>query len=336
MIEPTEDLIERTASLERCRVDTLSDLLSSMRLAGGVFLDGEMAGSWSVVSYMRAEDAALYFGAPTSYTIAYHYVRSGWLNCQIGDEPPVRVNAGEIVILPRNIPHFLHGPEPGEPVDGHDIIEAPDADGMFRVRIAGPGEKTGIYCGFLGSSTPENMLLQHLPPIMVIGLDDAADSAWIKRSLDFAVHGLSKDSPEMVGKLAEGLFAEAVRRYIDALPPGGSGWLAGLKDGAVGRTIALIHSRFAEALTLDELAREAGVSKTVLGDRFRLLLGESPMQYCARWRMHVAADMLRHERQNACSVAYSVGFNSEAAFNRAFKREYGLPPAAWQRVQAAA
>lgn len=316
-------------------MDALSDLLSSMRLAGGVFLDGEMAGPWSVVSHMRDEDAARFFGAPTSYTIAYHYVRDGWLNCQVGDGAPVRVNAGEIVILPRNVPHFLHGPTPGPPVDGNDIIEAAD-DGMFRVRIEGDGEKTAIYCGFLGSTTPQNMLLQQLPAIMVIGLDDAADSAWIKRSLDFAVHGLSKDSPEMVGKLAEGLFAEAVRRYIDALPPEGSGWLAGLKDSAVGRTITMIHSRFAEALTLDELAREAGVSKTVLGDRFRALLGETPMQYCAKWRMHVAADMLRHDRQNACNVAYAVGFNSEAAFNRAFKREHGLPPAAWQRLQSAA
>lgn len=170
---------------------------------------------------------------------------------------------------------------------------------------------------------------------MVIALDDARESDWIRRSMEFAVHGLSKDSPEMVGKLAEGLFAEAVRRYIEAMPPEDAGWIAGLKDPAVGRTIALIHERFAEALTLDELARAAGVSKTVLGERFRGLLGESPMQYCARWRMHVAADMLRHNRQNSASVAYSVGFNSEAAFNRAFKREFGLPPASWQRSLAA-
>lgn len=212
-------------------------------------------------------------------------------------------------------------------------MQEPDAEGLYRVRIEGEGEKTAIYCGFLGSTTPENLLLHTLPPVMVIDLDDVAEGGWIKRSLEFAVHGLSKDSPEMVGKLAEGLFAQAVRRYLDTLPPDDHGWLAGLKDPAVGRTIALIHHRYAEALTLDDLAREAGVSKTVLGDRFRQLLGESPMQYCAKWRMHVAADMLRKDRQNACSVAYSVGFNSEAAFNRAFKREYGLPPAAWQREQ---
>ena len=313
-------------------MDTLSDLLSSMRLAGGVFLDGEMAGPWSIISQMTQEDCAAYFDAPTSYIIAYHYVRSGWLTCQVDDDPPVRVNAGEIVIVPRNTPHLLHGPEQAEPISGRDLVTPPDRDGLFQVRIPGSGEATSVYCGFLASTTPENMLLRSLPPVMVIGVDDAAGSDWIRRSLDFAVHGLGAASPEMVGKLAEGLFAEAVRRYIDALPPDEAGWLAGLKDPAVGRTIALIHSRYAETLSLDVLAREAGVSKTVLGDRFRLLLGESPMQYCARWRMHIAADMLRNDRQNACSVAYAVGFNSEAAFNRAFKRQYGLPPAAWQRA----
>ena len=317
-------------------MDTLSDLLSSMRLSGGVFLDGIMRGPWSILSELTPEDCAAYFPSAPSHMIAYHYVRSGSLSCQINDEPAVPVQAGEIVILPRSLPHLLHGPQPGVPVNGHDLIDASDADGLLRVRIDGNGEETSIYCGFLGSTTPENMLLRSLPPIMVIGLDDAKEGDWIKRLLEFAVHGLSKDSPEMVGKLAEGLFAEAVRRYIAALAPGEAGWLAGLRDPAVGRTIALIHSRYAEALSLDTLAREAGVSKTVLGDRFRTLLGESPMQYCARWRMHVAADMLRKDRHNACSVAYSVGFNSEAAFNRAFKREFGLPPAAWRRLQFAA
>lgn len=325
-------------------MDTLSDLLSSMRLSGGVFLDGEMAGPWSILSQVGPDECAIYFPSapPSTHIIAYHYVRSGWLECQVADaEPTVMVRAGHIVLLPRNLPHVLHGPERSEPFDGRDVVIPPGDDGLYRVRlgeagVGGSGEKTSVYCGFLASTTPENMLLRSLPPIMVVGLDDAKESDWIRRSIDFAVHGLSKDSPETVGKLAEGLFAEAVRRYIDALPPEEAGWLAGLKDPAVGRTIALIHKSYAEALTLDTLAREAGVSKTVLGDRFRALLGESPMQYCAKWRMNIAADMLRKDRQHAANVAYSVGFNSEAAFNRAFKREFGLPPAAWQRLQSVA
>ena len=317
-------------------MNTLSELLSSMRLSGAVFLDGEMNGAWSILSQVTPEKFARFLPAAPSHVIAYHYVRSGQLECEIEGQPSVLVREGEIVMLPRNLPHLLHGAERTPPMDGTDIILPLGEDNLYRVRLGEGGAKTAVYCGFLGSTTPENMLLRSLPPIMVIGLDDARESDWIRRSLDFAVHGLSRDSPEMVGKLAESLFAEAVRRYLDALPPGEEGWLAGLKDGAVGRTIAMIHHRYADALSLDDLAREAGVSRTVLGDRFRALLGESPMQYCARWRMHVAADMLRHDRNNASSVAYSVGFNSEAAFNRAFKREYGLPPAAWKREQAVA
>jgi len=312
-------------------MNMLSDLLSSMRLSGGVFLDGEMCAPWSIRSQIAPEDCAAYFEVP-SLIIAYHFVRSGSLTCEVDEGPPVTVRAGEIVILPRNDPHYLHGPLRCAPVDGRDLIGPADEDGLFRIRLGTDGEKTKIYCGFLGSTTPENMLLRLLPSVMVIAVDDAAESAWIERSLEFAVTGASRDSPQLVGKLAEALFAEAVRRYVDALPDGQTGWLAGLKDPAVGRTIALIHRRFADALSLDVLALEAGVSKTVLGERFRTLIGESPMQYCARWRMHVAANMLRNNRQNACSVAYSVGFNSEAAFSRAFKREFGAPPAAWQRA----
>jgi AraC-like DNA-binding protein/quercetin dioxygenase-like cupin family protein len=309
-----------------------------MRLAGGVFLDGEMRGAWSILSQVTHEECAMYMPTlpPTSHVIAYHYVRSGRLECHIeGDEETVQVSAGEIVLLPSNRPHLLHGRERSKPISGADMVLPIGDDGRYCVRLGESGELTSVYCGFLAGTTPDNMLLQSLPPIMVIAIEDVPASDWIRRSIDFAAESLSRQSPEMVGKLAEGLFAEAVRRYIDALPDNAAGWLAGLKDPAVGRTIALIHRDYAEALTLEDLAREARVSKTVLGERFRELLGESPMQYCARWRMRVAADMLRQERHNACSVAYSVGFNSEAAFNRAFKREFGLPPAAWQRMRAA-
>ena len=307
-----------------------------MRLTGGVFLDGEFRAPWSVISQIGPDDCAIFFPEtaslpPPSHVIGYHFVRSGRLTCEVEGQPPHPVRQGEIVLLPRNERHVLHGPVRCTPVDGHELIEPAAEDGLFRIRWPGDGEATSIYCGFLGSTTPDNMLLKSLPSVMVIRLDDAPDSAWIRRSLDFAVHDLGRQSPEMVGKLAEVLFAEAVRRYVQALPPHETGWLAGLQDPAVGRAISIIHKHYADALTLEGLAGAAGVSKTVLGERFRALLGESPMHYCAKWRMQIAAGMLRHNRQNACSVAYSVGFNSEAAFNRAFRREFGMPPAAWQK-----
>ena len=135
----------------------------------------------------------------------------------------------------------------------------------------------------------------------------------------------------MVARLAELFVAQAMREYVERLPAGAKGWLRGLADPAVSKALSIIHTRYAEELDVEGLAREAGVSRTVLGERFAELIGEPPMRYCARWRMRIAANMLRDGKQNTANIAYSVGFNSEAAFNRAFKREYGEPPATWRR-----
>ena len=309
-------------------------MLSSLRLTGAVFLDGEFRAPWAVLSHLGPDDCAQFFAEP-HHVIAYHFVRSGWLTCEVDDQPPVKVSAGEIVLLPRNDPHILRGPDPCTPVDSRELMGPAGADGLFHVRAGGDGGATEIYCGYLGTRAEDDPLLRSLPAIITVSLEAARDQ-WIVKAITFAAESLSVHSPEMVGKLAEGLFSAAVRRYIEALPPRDSGLVAGLRDSAVGRALALIHARYSEAWTLDLLAREAGVSKTVLNDRFRALLGEAPMQYCGRWRMRAAANMLRDDRRSACDVAYSVGFNSEAAFSRAFKREFGVPPGEWSRAQRAA
>ena len=307
-------------------MDVLAKILASLRLSGGVFVDGEFGAPFNLLSHMGPEDCARFFAAPRQI-IAYHYVREGLMWCQIGEQAPVEVRAGEIVLLPRNDPHYVYGPDPVRPrrFSPAEIVD----EGMLRIRAGSGGASTRTYCGYLGTDAEDNLLLGSLPAMMVISAD-AALAGWVSKSIAFAAEGLAS-SPEAVGKLAEALFAEAVRGYVDSLPEDRRGWLAGLRDPAVGKALALIHDRFAEAWTVDDLASAAGVSKTVLTDRFRALIDEAPMQYCARWRMKVAADMLRDERHNACSVAYSVGFNSEAAFSRAFKREYGAPPATWAR-----
>ena len=138
----------------------------------------------------------------------------------------------------------------------------------------------------------------------------------------------------MVARLAELFVRQAIREYVKGQPTVSTGWLQALADPAVSRALSVIHNRYAEELDVESLAREAGVSRTVLGERFAALIGEPPMRYCARWRMRVAAHMLR-EGESSAKVAYDVGFNSEAAFNRAFKREYGEPPAKWRRTEAA-
>jgi pimeloyl-ACP methyl ester carboxylesterase/AraC-like DNA-binding protein len=202
-------------------------------------------------------------------------------------------------------------------------------DGTARIVIDHGGDEVGLYCGFLGVSAEHHPLLDSLPPILKLDGGCDTHTEWIETSMRLLNE--AGNSPELIARLSELFFAEAIRRYMDGLAPGEGGWLAGLKDPAVAKALAIIHSRFAEELDVETIARDAGVSRTVLGERFAQLIGEPPMRYCARWRMRVAANMLRDGKQNAANVAYSVGFNSEAAFTRAFKREYGEPPATWRR-----
>jgi AraC-like DNA-binding protein len=314
-------------------MDLLTDMLSAVKLTGGVFVDAELRAPFNLMSQIGPKECARFFPSPR-HVIAYHYVREGVFACQVVGGEMVTVHAGEIVLLPRNDPHIVFSPDAElPPLDPDAEVEAEGA--LLKMRMGGEGEPTRVYCGYLGSAVEHDPLLERLPAIMKIRLAPGRDE-WMPGSIEFAAAGVARQSPELVGKLSEALLAEAVRRYVAAMSPAVRGWVTGLRDPAIGRALALIHDRYADALTLEALAKEAGLSKTVFAERFRGSIGESPMQYCARWRMKVAADMLRDQRQNACSVAYSVGFNSEAAFNRAFKREFGTPPATWRREAIAA
>ena len=308
-------------------MDVLTDILGSLRLTGGVVIDAETKGDFCLLSRFSDEDCGR-FAVQANDLIAYHYVRSGRICASVDGKPPVVATAGDIILLPRNEAHLLYNRPGLPPVDSHDLIEqAPN--GPARIVIDHGGDPASMYCGFLGVSAEHHPLLDSLPSILKLDGKDDVRADWIETSMRLLNE--AGNSPELVARLSELFFAEAIRRYMDRLLPGEGGWLGGLKDPAVAKALSVIHSRYAEELDIETLAREAGVSRTVLGERFAQLIGEPPMRYCARWRMRVAANMLRDGKQNASNVAYAVGFNSEAAFNRAFKREYGEPPATWRR-----
>jgi pimeloyl-ACP methyl ester carboxylesterase/AraC-like DNA-binding protein len=311
-------------------MDVLTDILSSMRLTGGVVIDAELHGPSCLVSQFSKNDYASYFAEP-AHIIAYHYVRAGSVWVELPGEPPAEAEAGCIILLPRNDKHLIYS-EPGlEPVSSETLIEPGPAGEPARIRMEGEGAKTSLYCGFLGSTSPENALIQSLPGLMLIHAGDGATNEWLESSLRFAAEQLLSAPPSVVARLTELLFGEAVRRYIENLPPGQGGWLDGLRDPAVAKALSIIHSRYSETLDVNSLAREVGMSRSVFADRFTTLIGDSPMRYCARWRMRMAANLLRDGRHSSGNVAYEVGFNSEAAFTRAFKREYGEPPSTWRR-----
>ena len=308
-------------------MDVLDEILSSLRLTGGVVIDAEFRGDYCVRAEFTPNHCAPWFPTPQTL-ISYHYVRSGHTIAQVEGLPPVEVGAGGIVILPRNDPHLLSS-RPGVPPADVEDISWVTKEGVHKVTTGTPGETTEVWCGFLGTAkSTAHPLIDALPPMLTLNVDDS-QAEWLESSLRFLSEG--KPSSEMVARLAELFLAQAIRDYVETLPPSSKGWLRGLTDPAVSKALTIIHNRYKEELDVETLAREAGVSRTVLGERFAELLGESPMRYCAAWRMRMASNMLRDGNQTTANVAYAVGFNSEAAFNRAFKREFGVPPATWKR-----
>ncbi|WP_310469262.1 alpha/beta fold hydrolase [Sphingomonas sp.] len=314
-------------------MDVLDEILSSLRLNGGIVFDAEMHGDWCTVSQFSPEHCAPYFPVPEQI-ISYHYVRRGRMQVELPGVARGVLGKGAMVLFPRNDVHLLYSREGLEPQDLADVTQRSTSGEPSVIRDNGEGEETALYCGWLGVISGQHPLLEALPAMMIVEADSEQAGDFLASSLGYAAGELQNDAA-LVAKLSEVMFAKAVRRYVEALGPGEGGWLAGLRDPVVARALGIIHSRFADDLTIEALASEVGVSRTVLGERFAALLGEPPMRYCARWRMRTAANMLRDGKQNSANVAYAVGFNSEAAFNRAFKREYGAPPAAWRRREEA-
>jgi pimeloyl-ACP methyl ester carboxylesterase/AraC-like DNA-binding protein len=310
----------------RADADVVSDILSSLRLTGGVVIDAEMRGDWCMMSQFTNEHCAPFFPVPGKL-IGYHYVRSGRIFAQLDGGAPVAVEQGCVLLMPRNDPHLLCSRAGLPPVDAGELVEITES-GLQRIIVNGEGPVTQIYCGYLGVQASHHPMLDSLPPMLVLDVHSSQER-WLESSMRFVAE--QEPSAGLVARLAELFFAEAIRTYIAALPESEGGWLAGLRDPAVAKALSLIHQRYAEDLEVESLAREVGVSRSVLGERFAELLGEPPMRYCARWRMRMAANMLREGKQNTANIAYAVGFNSEAAFNRAFKREYGVPPATWRK-----
>ncbi|AUW59702.1 AraC family transcriptional regulator [Sphingobium sp. SCG-1] len=309
-------------------MDALDDILTSLRLNGGVVFDARTRGDWCLLSQFQPGHCAPYFPVPERI-ISYHFVRKGRVFASIPGGATAEVSEGSLVLFPRNDPHHLFTKAGLEPADIAAYVSRGAGGAVNSINMDFGGEEAHCYCGWLGVLSGSHPLLDALPAMLLVDRDShAAD--WVSSSLHVA-SGEWHASPTMVAKISELLFVQAVRRYVDDLGEDKSGWLTAIKDPAVARALSVIHARYAHDLDVETLAREAGVSRTVLGERFAELIGEPPMRYCARWRMRVAATRLMDGNDTTATIAYSVGFGSEAAFNRAFKREYGEPPAAWKR-----
>jgi AraC-like DNA-binding protein len=319
-------------------MDALSDVLRVIRLKGGVFLHAEFTEPWCMFSRVAPEDCgSMMQGA--DHLVLYHYVIDGRLTVQIPEGKPVEIEAGEVVIFPHNDDHLMGSHLDLPPVPAKQVVRGSPGGGLWVIRHGGGGALTRVVCGFLGCDRLEgNPLADALPPVLRFDTREGSAAAWIRSSLEFAADEIAErraGSETVLAKLSELLFVEALRRYVESISEEQTGWLAGLKDPFVSRALSLLHGRVAQAWTVDSLGHKVGLSRSALADRFTRLIGEPPMRYLARWRIQVAAHQLRNSDMALARIAEQVGYESEAAFNRAFKRSFGVPPATWRRNASA-
>lgn len=309
------------------------EMLRGMRLSGGIFLEARFTAPWCIAAQVTAEDCAPLL-PPPGQIVAYHYVAAGRLLLKAGDHPPTPVERGEIVVLPRNDRHIIGSTLEGRPVSADPLIRPSPGGGLAQIVHGGGGEPTHLYCGFLASDLPQSPVIAMLPAVLKLSLGDTAAGTWIESSLAFAAGELASDrpaSPAFLARLAELLFVEAVHRHLAAAPPQGKTWSGGMHDPPVARALALLHRQIARRWTTEALAAEVGLSRSAFAERFTRTVGEPPMRYLTQQRLLQASLLLRESGESIARIAYRVGYDSEAAFTRAFKRGYGAPPAAWRR-----
>jgi AraC-like DNA-binding protein len=315
--------------------DMLSEVLRSVRLRGAVFLDGRFTSPWAVSSVVTAEACKPLMSQP-SQLIAYHMVIEGKMLLSIDGDPPTLVRAGEIVILPRNDAHVAASEAGLNPVDGYSLVEPSPDGGLLRVKYGGGGAPARLFCGFLGCENSCNPLIATLPRVLTIDMGEATSKDLVEASLKFAaselVQGRLADS-SVLSRLSELLLIEAVRRYADSGGDAHIGWLRALKDPGIGRALALIHQDIAAPWTTESLAQAVAMSRSAFMDRFSSLIGVPPIKYLTSWRMETAMIQLRETARSVAQVGHAIGYESEEAFSRAFRREIGLSPSPWREQQ---
>ena len=313
-------------------VDALSEVLRSVRLTGGVFLSGHFTAPWCVGVKLTGDDCLSLLPERPSQIISYHVVTEGRLLVAVEDESIAEVGAGQIVLFPQNDPHILADRRGLQPVSARQLMQR-SADGGFRIFHGGGGGATRIFCGFLASEASYTALFETLPKVLVIDVRDGASREWIEASVRFAASELAAGrlaSSSVVTRLSESLLTEAVRQYASTLGEESQGWLKGLKDPKVGRALALIHGNIRAPWTTEALAREVALSRSAFVERFSSLVGMPPIRYLTFWRLQSARSNLGETYKTIAQLAYSVGYDSEEAFSRAFKREFGMSPARWR------
>lgn len=308
-------------------------------MTGAIFFSAECTAPWGFA--VPAVQRFAHLLAPgTERLVGYHLVAEGSAKAHFDDDDDdgVPVTAGDLVIVPNGDAHTVSNGSPRTLIDSSAALGECLSGSPTTMRLGGGGEITHFICGYFGCDRQaDRLFLAGLPRTIKINIRGDPAGAWLESSVRhlLAESGAGRPGQSvLLSRMAEALFIEGLRRYMEQLPSQQTGWLAGARDPLVGSALALMHRRPCDPWTVSGLAEEVGASRSVLKARFAHFLGESPMSYLLRWRLQLAARRLQSSRQTMLQLALDVGYESEAAFNRAFKREFGLPPAQYRRQRA--
>jgi AraC-like DNA-binding protein len=321
-------------------MDVLSEVLKAVKLDGAMFYNAEFSAPWCFCSPPSLV-LARSLSAGSKHVIIFHLLTEGRCEAHIeGDGRSLPISAGDLVVLPHGDPHALRNGPFAKPVDHAEQVRQVFSQGLKLSRMGGGGEIAKFICGYMCCDPQlSRIFLGGLPPILKVNIRADASGQWLEQTIRHSVDRADASLPggeALLARLSEVLFIETLRRYIAQLPPEQTGWLAGVRDPEIGTALALLHRRPAHPWTIASLGDEVGISRSVLAERFRQVLSDTPMAYLTRWRLQLGAQLLRSTNNSVAAIADEVGYESEASFNRAFKREFGLPPARFRRQSKSA
>jgi AraC-like DNA-binding protein len=317
-------------------MDVVSDVLRAIRLSGIVTFHTELTAPWGLAVPPAAMLAPV-FGLETRRLIPFHAVAKG--SCVSLLDGPARLDEGDVVMYPQGDAHVLASDAAVTPTPVGPILPPITADQLAVVRHGGGGALTRLVCGFVHCDEAVfNPLSAGLPKVLCgRGGGTGVGATPLHGLLQLALSEAAAPragTTTLLTRLTELMFVEVLRNFMESLPSEQTGWFAGLRDPFVGRALQRLHAEPARDWTVDDLGRAVGLSRSALVDRFHGLLGQPPMAYLTQWRIQLATQMLRDSHASVATIAEQVGYGSEAAFSRAFRRMVGKPPATWRREAA--
>jgi len=312
-------------------MDAFSEILSGVKLTGAVFFRAQFSAPWGFTMPASSNTIAARLAPGGSHILLFHLLIDGPSIVEMLDGQQTALDPGDIVIFPKGDAHHMSsGKDASLPFPNYGISAKVKERDLSPLQAGGGGEISRFVCGYM-SCDPQlcKPILSSLPAVFKVNIRTDRAGHWLENSILHLVEEAASGrvgSEAMLAKLSEALFVDALRRYVGGLSEQQTGWLAGTRDPIVGKSLALLHGRVAHPWTIANLADEVGISRSALVERFTRYLDEPPMSYLTRWRLQVAARSLEKTSRGVADIAADVGYESEAAFNRAFKREFGQPP----------